>query len=137
MCEVAALNINTFKLQTYIFVAVTQDGEILRQMFHQGPFHFRTEACRDPQALPASRQNPRDLPKTRSTHPGHQGDDGRGRGLSGGGTIMNSCCGRWSAGGCQANTSTWSPLVRRATQRKALLRGLLRRLPAGPPCHLV
>ncbi|XP_058504465.1 NAD kinase b isoform X2 [Solea solea] len=49
--------------------------------------------------------------------------------------VMNSCSGKWRGEGCQANTSTWSPLGQQATHRKAHLRGLHCRSPAGLPCH--
>lgn len=108
------------------------EWRIQRLVHHRGPWQCQTETWCDPQVSCQSQPGP---PSTRSTCPSHQGDGGRGRGCSDGGVIMNSCSGRSSGGGCQANTSTWSPLARRATQRKALLRGLRCRLPAGAPCH--
>lgn len=96
---------------------------------------WQREAWLDPQHPLVSCQSQPGPPSTGSTRPSHQGDGGRGRSRSDGGVVMNSCFGRWSGGGCQANTNTWSPLAQRATQWKAVLRGLHCRLPAGLPCH--
>lgn len=120
---------------TDVSVSLPAEWRIQRPVRRRGPWQCPTEAWRDPRAPLVSCPSLPGLPSTGSTRPSHQGDDGRGRGRSDGGVVMNSCSGRSSAGGCQANTSTWSPLARRATQRKALLRGLTCRLPAGPPCH--
>lgn len=111
------------------------EWRIQTPVHHQGPWQCPTEAWCDPQPPPVRCRSQRGPPSTGSTCPSHQGDGERGRSRSDGGVVMNSCCGRSSGGGCQANTSTWSPLAQRATQRKALLRGLRCRLPAGPPCH--
>lgn len=109
--------------------------KIQRPVLHRGPWRCRTEPCCDPPPRSVKCQSHPGPLSTRSTRPSHQGNDGMGRGHSDGGAIVNSCCGRSSAGGCQANTSTWSPAVQQATQRKVLLRGLHCRLPAGPSCH--
>lgn len=111
------------------------EWRIQRQIHYRGPWQCQTETWRDPRPPLVNCQSQPGPPSTGSTRPSHQGDGERGRGRSNGGLVTNSCCGRSSGGGCQANTSTWRLLARRATQRKALLRGLLCRLPAGLSCH--
>lgn len=111
------------------------EWRIQRPVQRRGPRQCLTEARCDPWATSVSWQSQPGPPGTGSTRPSHQGDDGRGRGRSDGGVVMNSCSGRSSGGGCQANTSTWSPLARRVTQRKVHLRGLHCRLPAGQSCY--
>ncbi len=100
------------------------EWRIQTPVHHRGPWQCQTEAWHDPQCPLVSCRRQPGPPSTGSTRPSHQGDGGRGRGCSDGGMVTNSCFGTWSGGGYQANTSTWSPPARRATQQKALLRGL-------------
>lgn len=91
-----------------------------RPFQHLGLWLRRTERCA-PQVSCQSQSGP---PSTGSTCPSHQGDGGKEQGCSDGGVIMNSCCGRLSGGGYQANMSTRSPLARLVAQQKPVLRGL-------------
>lgn len=102
---------------------------------HLGPWQCQRDAWCEPQAPLVSWQHQPGPLSTGSARPSHQGDGGRGRGYSVVETILNSCSGSLSGGGCQANMSTWNPLGQQPTQRKAHLRGLHCRLPAGQPCH--
>lgn len=95
----------------------------------------RTESRAKPRRPPVSCPTLPGPPGDGVTWTSLQGDGGRQRGRGDGGPATGSCSGRLSAAGCLANVSTWRPLARRATRRKALLRGLHCRATAGPPCH--